>query len=306
MRHLRPLIVLAILLPAAVLSACGDAEPPRPSPSPAEVVARVDGAPITSADVRRAQDAALFSGTRLDGEQALRQLIGEELVEQEAKRLGLEVTDAEVDERLDTVAAGAGGREALQTQLKKVGVGMAELREAIRSVLVGEKVEAAKYDDLAATRADARAYYDENEALFATPAAVELGDLAVRREGIALNAIARIEAGQPFDNAARQFSVDPELKANGGLLGWVTVGSLPKPVREAVAGLEVGEMSAPVQVGGLWHVFKLYGRRAAQTQPFEQVAAVIQRELTRRSRAEALAQWVERERERADIVTEGS
>jgi parvulin-like peptidyl-prolyl isomerase len=173
-------------------------------------------------------------------------------------------------------------------------------------VLVGEKVEASKYAGRAATRAEARAYYDENKTLFATPAAVRLGDLAVRREGIALSAIARIEAGQPFDNASRQFSVDPELKANGGMLGWVTVGSLPEPARKAVADLDVGELSAPVQVGGLWHVFKLYGRRVVQTQPFEQVAAVIQRELTRRTRAEALAEWVEQERERADIVTDGS
>jgi len=306
MRHSRPLIILAVLLLVVVISACGDPEPPQPSPSPDEVVARVNGAQITSADVRRAQDAALFSGTRLDEEQALRQSIGEKLVEQEAERLGLTVTDAEVQERLETVAAAAGGMEALTTQMESSGVSTAELREAIRSVIVGEKVEATKYADRAATKADARAYYDENKALFATPAAVKLGDLAVRREGIALNAIARIEGGQPFDNAARQFSVDPELKANGGMLGWVTVGSLPEPARKAVADLEVGELSAPVQVGGLWHVFKLYGRRAARTQPFEQVAAVIRRELTRRSRAEALAQWVEQERERADIVTDGS
>jgi parvulin-like peptidyl-prolyl isomerase len=311
MRHLRPLIIFVVLAPAVVLPmlllpACGDPEPPRPSRSPAEVVARVDGAPITSADVRRARDVALFSGTRLDEEQALRQLVGEKLVDREADRLGLTVTDAEVDERLDTVATAAGGMEALEAQLKKAGIGTAELRAAVRSVLVGEKVEASKYADLAATRAEARAYYDENEALFTTPAAVKLGDLAVRREGIARNALARIAAGQPFDNAARQFSVDPELKANSGLLGWVTVGSLPGPARRVVADLAVGELSAPVQVGGLWHVFKLYDRRPARTQPFEQVADVLRRELTRRSRAEALARWVEQERERADIVTGGS
>jgi parvulin-like peptidyl-prolyl isomerase len=306
MRYLRPLIILVLLLPAVLLSACADPEAPQPSPSPAEAVARVNGTPITSADVQRAQGVALFSGTRLDDGQALRQLIGERLVDQEAERLGLTVTGAEVDDRLDTVAAAAGGLEALKTQLKSSGVSMAELREAIRSVIVGEKVEVSKYADRAATKADARAYYDENKALFATPAAVRLGDLAVRREGIALNAITRIEAGQPFDNAARQFSVDPELKANGGMMGWVTVGSLPEPARKAVADLDVGELSTPVQVGGLWHVFKLYGRRAARTQPFEQVAAVIRRELTRRGRAEALARWVEQERERADIVTDGS
>jgi peptidyl-prolyl cis-trans isomerase C/foldase protein PrsA len=299
-------LVLAGALSTAGLTGCSNATP-GPSPSQERIVARVDGAPLTTADLERVKEAALLGGTALDDDQALRQLVGEELVRREAKRLGIAVTRTEIDERVDDLATAAGGLDQLRSQLADGGLTMSELRDSVESVLMGEELEDAKYANLEATRADARAFYEKNRQLFSTAAAVRLGDLAVRREGIAQNAIDRINDGQPFENASRQFSVDPELKAKSGMLGWVALSSLPKPARSAVAALDVGEMTAPVQVGPLWHVFKLLERRPARTPPFAAVAKVIRAELTRRQRAEALAEWVERERGTADIVlSEGS
>ena len=68
---------------------------------------------------------------------------------------------------------------------------------------------------------------------------------------------------------------------------------MPKPVADALAKLKVGEITKPVNIGG-WHIYKLYGRRAASTLPFAQVADVIVKELTREQRAAALTKWVQR------------
>jgi parvulin-like peptidyl-prolyl isomerase len=234
-------------------------------------------------------------------------VIGEELVRQEAERLGVFVTGNMVTERLAKVASSAGGLETLKSQLAAAGLTMADLSASVESVVLGEQVEAVKFAGLRATRAEARAYYDENPTLFSTPAAADLGDIAVRREAIAQSVRDRVEAGQPFAGAARQFSADPELKAASGRLGWVQLSSLPGPARKAVGRLKVGEMTAPLQVGPLWHIFMLYGRRAASTRPFAAIAQVITDELTRRQRAEALVKWVEEKRKTADIVlAEGS
>jgi foldase protein PrsA len=286
---------------AGLLAGCGEPAP-HPSPTAAKIVATVDGAPVTRADVRRAQDAALLTGAALDDKQALRQVIGEELVRQEAERLGVSVTKNMVTERLAKVAAAASGLETLKSRLAAAGLSMADLSASIESVLLGEQVEAVKFADLRATRAEARAYYDKNLTLFTTPAAADLGDIAVRTEAIAQTVIDRIVAGQPFAGAARQFSADPELKSANGRLGWVQLASLPAPARKALDRLKVGEMTAPLQVGPLWHIFKLYGRRTASTRSFAAVVQAVTDELTRRQRSEALAKWVDRQRKTADIV----
>ena len=123
----------------------------------------------------------------------------------------------------------------------------------------------------------------------------------MRTEKIAEAVAARIRNGQPFANAALQFSTDPDGKENGGMVGWVDLSSVPKQVITALAKLKVGEITEPVNIGG-WHIYKLYGRRAASTLPFAQVGDVILAQLTRQQRAAALTKWVQGQRTRAKVA----
>lgn len=282
------------------LGACGD-EPPRPSPAPAVVVARVDGVPISAADVRVTRRVAALSGESLDGQEALEQLIREELVRQEVERLGVAVSGAAIEERITGLADALGGKEALRERVREAGLTTAQLRSAVAVVLLAERLQETRYADVRATRAQARRFYDENVALFAAPAEVELADLAVRTEAAARDVRKRIVAGQSFGSAARQFSVDPELKAARGMLGWVRVDSIPGAARRVVEGLPVGELSEPVRAGTLWHLFKVLARREERVRSFADVAAELVDDLTRRERSAALARWLERERRRADV-----
>ncbi len=298
-----PALGCVLLLTPAVAGGCGEEPPgPSPSPSPAEVLVRVRDKPVTAADVRATQRLAAFSGETLDDEEALEQAIREELIAQEAARLDVRVPEAAVDERLDDLAAGVGGEDDLRAALRDGGLTMAELRAGVAAVLLAEALQDARFAGVRAGRVEARRFYDDNAALFTIPAEVDLADLAVRTEAAARDVIGRIEGGQSFESAARQFSVDPELKAQGGLLGWVRLDSIPDGAREVIAELPEDELSAPVQVGALWHVFKVLGRRPERVRPFSEVAAELIAELTRRERAAALAAWLDEERQRSDVV----
>ena len=85
------------------------------------------------------------------------------------------------------------------------------------------------------------------------------------------------------------------------MLGWVSVASLPKQEADALADIEVGELSRPVNIG-MWHVLKLFGRRPASMIPFAQVSEVITKELTREQQSAALTRWLKAERKRAKVV----
>ena len=61
--------------------------------------------------------------------------------------------------------------------------------------------------------------------------------------------------GTPFESAAMQSSLCPS-KTNGGDLGMFNAGQMVKPFEDAVAGLEVGTVSQPVQTQFGYHLIK--------------------------------------------------
>ncbi len=293
------LLTLVCLLAGAALCAVGCADDPE---SQDPVVLTVNGSPVRRSDVRRIQAVARFSGEPLDAQEARRQATDEQLIAQEAERLGVTVGDERLDERMAELTAAVGGAEELNAELTAASASMAQLRAGVAVSLLSEALQDAKFGGLQATTADARRFYRENSDAFTTEAAVDLLGIAVRTERIAESVRDRILAGQPFGNAAAQFSIDPELKQNQGAYGWVTVDSLPDGVRTAIEGLDPGGLSSPVQVNAQWYVFAVADRQPRHVEPFTAVAEEVRAELTRRERAAALGTWVDTARQDAKIV----
>lgn len=296
-------IVAAVLLAAA--SACGDdgGGAVAPSASPAEdVLAWVEGEPVTQADVDLVLAEARLAGEAGDEEAALEEAIGRVLVRREAERLGVAVDAAALEARLGEIRDRLGGEEQLAARLLAAAMTREQLRRGAEYGLLRERLRDRKFADRRASDEEVRRFYDENRAtLFTEPAAVRLGSILFRGEHAANGVWAKLRAGRPFDEMARRYSMDPESKANGGMLGWITVSSLPAPLADALRGLEPGELSAVTEGPGGWYVLKLYERRAARTRPFAEVEGDVRLELDRQRRLEALEGWLERERERVRI-----
>lgn len=287
------LLVLGVLAAGAALAACGGGGA-EGSDGGSPVVARVDGRDVTQAAVETVRAEARLEGREMTAAAALEEALRRELLRQEARRLGVDVAAAAVSERETALAARLGGEPALAAALAAARMSRAQLRDSLRDGLLREGVRDRRFPDVQATVAEARRFYERRrEALFTDPESVDLGAFVVRNEGIAGNALARLAAGQPFTSVARQFSADPELRDAGGRMGWVATGSLPAPLRRAVRGLRVGEVSAPVAgPGGVW-VLKLYGRRAPRTVPFSAVRDDLVAQLTARARDRALDAWLD-------------
>lgn len=64
-----------------------------------------------------------------------------------------------------------------------------------------------------------------------------------------------IVEGTPFESAAMQSSLCPS-KASGGDLGTFQLGQMVKPFEDAVASMEVGTISQPVQTQFGYHLIK--------------------------------------------------
>lgn len=98
--------------------------------------------------------------------------------------------------------------------------------------------------------------------------------ILVESEEEAKALVTELEGGADFAELAMEKSTGPS-GPRGGELGWFGLGAMVAPFEEAVATMEVGEVSAPVQTQFGWHVIKLNETRVKDAPPFEQVRAQL-------------------------------
>jgi peptidyl-prolyl cis-trans isomerase C len=305
----RPILVgcLALCVAAvAVLAGCGGtggaSAPASPSASPDPVVLHVDGQAVRQSAVDAVRAEFRLGGSSDTEARAEREVVRRELVRREAERLGVAADPGEVEARRSAMAGQLGGEQALVAALKNVPMTDAQLRSDLRDGVLREAVQDAKYPSLAATSAEARAYYDKHRASFRRVASAHLWSIQVAAERIAESALGRLRSGRPFEEVARQFTTDPEAKAQGGDMGTVTLVSLPAPLRKAVETTKEGVPTRPVQGPGGWYVLKATGVQPAGTLAFSHVKAQIVSELTRERRSVALEDWIDQAREKATVT----
>ncbi|MDR0330580.1 MAG: peptidylprolyl isomerase [Chitinispirillales bacterium] len=78
-----------------------------------------------------------------------------------------------------------------------------------------------------------------------------------------------------FEAAAKEMSVDNATRARGGDLGWVTLLEVPSAVRDAVRGLEAGQISAPVSEGNEYSIYMVSQRADSRRLTLENDYALI-------------------------------
>lgn len=293
--------LLAAFLGLALGGCGGEQQGVAASSSPDPVVLLVDGRQVHRSDIDAVQAELRLGGDSGTESKVEEEAVRRELVRQEAARLGVEVDTAEVADRRAVMAAQLGGDAALEAALEGARMTDAQLLQSLEDGVLYEQLQNARFAELSATGRQARAYYDDHRDEFKQVAAIHLRSILVAAERIAESALGRLRTGRPFEEVARQFSRDPEAKAQGGDNGWVTLDSLPEPLRKAAAAAKVGEVSEPVPGPGGWYLLEVVARRQAGITPFAKAKAPIVEELTRRRRFKALEDWLDGAREKATI-----
>jgi peptidyl-prolyl cis-trans isomerase D len=104
-------------------------------------------------------------------------------------------------------------------------------------------------------------------------------DIATAKQK-AQDLIAQLQAGEDFATLAKQHSDDTNSGKKGGDLGWFKEGLMVKPFEQAVATMNVGDISSePVQSEFGFHIINLQEKKAAKVQPFEEVRADLEQTL---------------------------
>ena len=122
--------------------------------------------------------------------------------------------------------------------------------------------------------------YEKDRDAFALPERVSLRTLAldngdtVQEQKKALKAAAKLRA--------RILSGETTFEAeSGGAAEWFEIGSLDETLRAAIAGLEPGALSEPLEIGGELYLVQLVERQAARVAALDEVAPEIEKKLRR-------------------------
>lgn len=249
------------------------------------VVARVNDDAITDFDLsQRIQFAVKTTGLTDSPDlrqrmaaQVLRQMIDERLQIQNAKRLGMPTSEAEVSQRLGEIERGAGMSPGqFKLFLQSIGVAYDIAAQQFEAQLAWGKVvrrrvrpqvevsEAEIDDALARLRANMGKTESRVAEIFVP---VDRTDGAEDAKRSADRILDQLKRGAPFAAVAQQFSQGASAQT-GGDLGWVLPGSLDPALDAAIDRLQVRQFSEPIRSASGWHILYVVERRQfAATRP---------------------------------------
>lgn len=240
----------------------------------ARVLARIDGEPVTAADLDRLVEGQVDAmlGGRMDSqareqllselraprhrEVILNQLLQQEVLVRRARELGLDRDEAFL------------GR---MSQVERMLLERAVLEKEIGTRLV-------------ATPEDMKNYYAGHKSEFTGPSTAKLLLIECAAAKDAHDLAAKLkDAGEPaFKEAAKAHSIHEATKKDGGALsvpyqqGGSLLGLPNAADLDAFAfGEPAGKVSAPVEVGGRHFLFLVNSREIDPVQPFEQAAEQV-------------------------------
>lgn len=238
-----------------------------------EVAARVNGEPIyLSAIEERYENLPETTKEQTSVDALLESAITEKIVTQEAQKLGVSVSEEEIDAFMEQVFVSQGmPKEEFLSRAQDLGFTEVQLRERFRLQLVLRKlVDRVLNTQGAISEEEARTYYEENRDGFAQNAQVHARHILVESEEEALKLLDELRAGENFSQLARNASIGPSA-AQGGDLGFFARGSMVPAFEDVAFNLSAGEVSQPVKTQFGWHLITVVDRKPAKTPSFAEV-----------------------------------
>jgi len=246
----------------------------------------------------------------------MNQLIDRILLEQEASKLKITVTENDVDKALESLLADRGlTYEKLQETLAAEGADIAEYRDEIRRDLLRRKlIERTVKSKVSVADEEVGAYYAKHRNDYEGKEAVRIQQILIvkprdatdrtiqkaKRDAEAI--LKKLKAGESFDLLVGMHSQGPAAKA-GGDLGFMEKGMMFPAVDEAAFRMKTGEISDVIESPIGFHIIRIIDRRGAGIKPIEEVRQEIVAKIGNEKMKKKFEEWMGDVRKKAYIET---
>ncbi|WHY62566.1 peptidylprolyl isomerase [Cytobacillus firmus] len=232
------------------------------------------------------------------GQELLDSLITEKVIDQEAKKENVKVTQNEIDEEKAVYAESYGGEDALKQTLESSGLSMADFEEDIESYLATKKLLEPRIE---ISEEDMKAYFDENKDSFAQEEQVSASHILVEDEKTANEVIEKLNDGGDFADMAAEYSTDESNKDAGGDLGFFGKGDMVEEFEKVAFELEPGKISEPVKTEYGYHVIRVAEKQEAKEAVYEDVKEEVKNTLFETEMQTEYTAWLEEKFEEYEI-----
>jgi len=231
-------------------------------------------------------------GTELgDLKQAyLDQVIERKILVQEARRLGIKISQEELNQAISEIKMDYFG-EGFGEKLGLKGTTLEEWKNRLEEKLLAEKViRGAFYPLEKIDEKEALQYYEDHRSSFQIAQKVRARQIVVADGEEAIQILKRLKKGESFEKLAREKSLGPE-KVQGGDLGYFSQGEKPTEF-DSVFEMEVGAVSEVIKSPYGYHIFRLEEKIQPRQIPFEEAKLEILQELGRKKGEENYQKWL--------------
>lgn len=293
-----------------------------------KIIVVVNGEPLTYSDFRKFARVKLGRNLELQelaagqvSKEVLEEFITEQLIREEVKRMGIRVSEQDIDNYIQSVMQRSNlSRAELLAALQREGVDMEQYRSQVRSQLErGELVERNVKKKVHITSEDLERYYKANGGNYATDPEVHLRHILLvlpygaseQEEQAVLSRIMELRRqalnGTSFAELAREYSEGAGAQ-DGGDIGWVKRDALLDELANVAFELSAGEVSQPVRTSVGYHLVKMEGRKSSDSVAFEEVSEDIRKELYDKALQERFSTWLKtdlRQKHRVEVKLPG-
>lgn len=285
-----------------------------------EIVARVNGRPITRFDLDNAIQGYAMEFHRQTMDQlseeelakaldyALEKLLARELIYQEALAAGKVADEDAVAEEIAKVAANFPSEEEFFATLQKGGIGRMDYYRMMRQDVTVNQFAASRVEDVPEPEeAELQTAFERFREQMVRPGRVRASHILIRTDDKSAEAaeqllaeLARRSQTENFAELASEHSQCPSA-GSGGDLGWFKRGDMVKSFEQAAFSQPLGEVGAPVTTQFGRHLIRVSEREAEAPLDFEAAKPQLRQVLINEARGRQMQEWVAALREKANI-----
>jgi parvulin-like peptidyl-prolyl isomerase len=243
--------------------------------------------------------------------QAVQFLVQKAEYRQEADKLGISISQKQIDDRLKQVIKQyfGGNQKKYEQQLKKQGLTQSQVEQDIKDQLISQALFDKVTSDVKVTPQDVTNYYNTHKQQYTQPESRTVRHILIsvcgpnapggqkclsdaKAKALADQLYNRIKGGADFAALAKKYSNDPGSASQGGKLT-ITRGQTVPTFDQTAFLLGVGTVSHPVKTQYGYHIIEPISQtKPAHQTPLSQVRSAIEQQLVQSKKQQAMATWV--------------
>jgi peptidyl-prolyl cis-trans isomerase SurA len=241
--------------------------------------------------VKTVKDNATKNNQALPSDRALRtqaieRLILDNLQMQVADRMGIRVSDPQLEQTIANIAQNQNNSvDQLRESIRKAGLDYENYRESVRKELITGEVRRANVRrriyitpqeistlvSLIEEQGNKQAEYRLGHILIGFPPEPTDDDITAARNR-ADKVLNLLNSGSDFAKIAIASSSGPKA-LDGGDMGWLNINSMPTLFAEVIQGKETDNLIGPIRSGAGFHILKIMETRGVEVAKLEEINA---------------------------------